>query len=138
MPNAGMDADVFERFIEQLKRYVRERLVPAEDEVIELNRVPEAILAEMRDMGLFGVTIPEEYGGAGVNVSQYARFVAELSWALPAFRSVVSINIGMAASALMKSGDDEQRRHWLPRLAAGEIACFGLTEPDSGSDAAAL
>ncbi len=133
-----MTPDLFEAFIVQLRRYVRERLVPAEKAVIEEDRVPPEILAEMREMGLFGVTIPEDYGGSGMTIEQYVRFVSEFSWAAPAFRSTITINIGMTTSALMKCGTEAQRREWLPRLAAGDIACFGLTEPDTGSDAAGL
>lgn len=134
----GMDADVFEQFIEQLHRYVRERLIPAEREIIETDVIPAAILQEMRDMGLFGLTMPEEYGGAGMNVAQYARTINTLAYAMPAFRSIISINIGMVCSALKNGGTDAQKAEWLPRLAAGEIACFGLTEPGSGSDSAAM
>lgn len=137
--SSGMADDVFSQFMEQLQRYVRERLVPAEDETVEADRVPEDILTEMKEMGLFGVTIPEEFGGSGFNTSQYIAFVQELSWALPAFRSIISMNIGMTGSAIVKSGTSAQKAHWLPKLASGEaIACFALTEPDSGSDAAAL
>ena len=81
-----MDPEIFDQFIDQLQRYVRDRLVPAEREVIETDRVPEAILAEMRDMGLFGLTIPEEFGGSGMNISQYARTIRTLGYAAPAFR----------------------------------------------------
>ena len=134
-----MSEDVFDQFMNQLHRYVRERLVPAEDETVELDRVPDDILSEMKEMGLFGVTIAEEYGGAGFSTSQYIEFIKELSWALPAFRSIISMNVGMTGSAISSSGTDAQKSHWLPRIASGEtIACFALTEPDSGSDAAAL
>ena len=138
MHNEGAPESVFNAFIEQLERFVRERLVPAEPETIELNRVPDNIRAEMVEMGLFGVTTPEEYGGAGFNVSQYMKFVEVLSWALPAFRSIVSMNIGMTTAGILNAGTDDQKREWLPRLVNGEVACFALTEPDSGSDAAAL
>lgn len=133
-----MDQDVFEAFIEQLKRYVRARLIPAEKEICETDQIPEAILAEMRDMGLFGLTMPEAYGGAGMNISQYVETIRQLSYAMPCFRSITSINIGMTCSALMKSGTEAQKAEWLPRLAAGEIASFGLTEPGSGSDSAGM
>ena len=136
--NPGMDADVFEQFIEQLHRYVRERLIPAEREIIETDRIPDDILNEMRDMGLFGLTMPEEFGGAGMNVTQYAQTILTLSYAMPAFRSIISINIGMVCSALKNGGTEAQKAEWLPRLAAGEIASFGLTEPGSGSDSAAM
>ncbi|WP_374529016.1 acyl-CoA dehydrogenase family protein [Novosphingobium sp.] len=138
MSTTGMDADVFEQFIEQLQRYVRERLIPAEKEIIETDLIPDAILQEMRDMGLFGLTMPEEYGGAGMNVAQYAQTIKTLAYAMPAFRSIISINIGMVCSALKNGGTEAQKAEWLPRLAAGEIACFGLTEPGSGSDSAAM
>ncbi len=138
MPNQGMDDDSFKAFIEQLKRYVRERLVPAEPQVEALDRVPDDILNEMRAMGLFGISIPETYGGAGMNVSQCMATVKEVCWAAPAYRSIMGINTGMFASALLKSGTEAQRQTWLPAIAAGEIACFGLTEPGSGSDSAGL
>ena len=136
--NSGMDADIFEQFIEQLQRYVRERLVPAEKEVIETNHIPDNIMNEMRDMGLFGLTMPEEFGGAGMNVEQYIRTIRELSYAMPCFRAAASINVGMVCSALKNGGTEAQKAEWLPRLAAGEIASFGLTEPGSGSDSAAM
>ena len=138
MADTGMDADVFDQFIEQLHRYVRERLIPAEKQILETDLIPDEILAEMRDMGLFGLTIPEEFGGAGMNISQYVRTIRELSYAMPCFRSITSINIGMVCSALKNGGTAEQQAEWLPRLAAGEIASFGLTEPGSGSDSAAM
>lgn len=135
---SGMDPEVFSQFIDQLKRYVRERLIPAEGDVIAHDRIPDDILSEMREMGLFGITIPEEYGGAGMNISQYIETVKQLSYAAPAYRSTMSINVGMTASAIRKFGTEEQKAHWLPRIASGEIACFGLTEPGSGSDSAAM
>lgn len=117
-PNPGMDADVFDQFIEQLQRYVRERLIPAEKDVIETDMIPDAIMQEMRDMGLFGLTMPEQYGGAGMNIAQYTRTIRELSYAMPCYRSITSINIGMVCSALMKGGTQAQKAEWLPRLAA--------------------
>ncbi len=138
MADTRMDADVFGQFIEQLHRYVRERLIPAEKQILETDLIPDEILAEMRDMGLFGLTIPEEFGGAGMNISQYVRTIRELSYAMPCFRSITSINIGMVCSALKNGGTAEQQAEWLPRLAAGDIASFGLTEPGSGSDSAAM
>ncbi|MBD3728229.1 MAG: acyl-CoA dehydrogenase family protein [Sphingomonadales bacterium] len=134
----GMDQDVFEAFLDQLTRYVNERLVPAEEDTIEHDRVPPEILAEMRDMGLFGLTTPEEFGGSDLSASQYIATIRVLSRAAPAFRSIMSINTGMFTTALKKGGTREQQAEWLGRSVAGEIACFGLTEPDSGSDAAAM
>ena len=138
MAEPGMDPELFEQFIEQLERYVRERLIPAEREVIEHDRVPDAILAEMRDMGLFGLTVPEDYGGAGLSTSQYARVVRTMAYAAPAFRSIFSINVGMFNSAIKNGGTEAQKAEWWPRIAAAESARFGLTDPGSGSDSAAM
>ncbi|MES2056374.1 MAG: acyl-CoA dehydrogenase family protein [Pseudomonadota bacterium] len=136
--NSGMDAETFDQFIDQLRRYVRERLVPAERGIVATDDIPAEIVQEMRDMGLFALTMPEEFGGAAMNIAQYVRTIRELSYAMPCFRSIISINIGMVGSALKTAGTDAQRTEWLPRLAAGEIAAFGLTEPGSGSDSAAM
>lgn len=138
MTAQGMDTESFEQFLDQLDRYVRTRLIPAERETIEGDAVPPAILAEMREMGLFGLTVPEEFGGSGLSTSQYARVVRTMAYAAPAFRSIFSINAGMFNSAIRNGGTPAQQAEWWPRSAAGEIACFGLTEPGSGSDSAAM
>ncbi len=137
-PNPGMDGETFEQFAQQLERYVQERLIPAEHDVIENDAVPPEIVQEMRDLGLFGISVPEEFGGAGLNTTQYARIVNTMGYAAPAFRSIFAINIGMFASALKNGATPEQQAHWYPKLVEGEIACFGLTEPGSGSDSAGL
>ncbi|MEM7702688.1 MAG: acyl-CoA dehydrogenase family protein, partial [Pseudomonadota bacterium] len=136
--NSGMDEETFAQFAEQLERYVRERLIPAEGEVIENDKIPDEIVDEMREMGLFGLSVPEEYGGAGLNMGQYARIVNIMAYAAPAYRSIFSINIGMFASALKNGATEAQRAEWFPKLVEGKIACFGLTEPGSGSDSAGL
>jgi acyl-CoA dehydrogenase len=133
-----MDAETFEQFIEQLDRFVRERLIPAEPEVIANDAIPGDIIGEMKEMGLFGLTVPEEFGGAGLNTSQYARTVHCMAYAAPAYRSIFSINVGMFNSAIKNGATDAQKAEWWPRIANGEIACFGLTEPGSGSDSAAM
>ncbi|MFQ3665374.1 MAG: acyl-CoA dehydrogenase family protein [Sphingomonadaceae bacterium] len=134
----GVDRETFEAFAAQLERYVAERLIPAEPRVLEADRVPDDILAEMRAMGLFGITIPAAFGGSGFNVAQYVETIRLLSRAMPAYRSALSITVGMVATAIRRAGTPEQQAMWLPRLAAGAICSFGLTEPGSGSDAAAL
>ncbi|MCB2084549.1 MAG: acyl-CoA dehydrogenase family protein, partial [Sphingomonadaceae bacterium] len=138
MADSGMEPEIFDQFADQLARYVRERLIPAEKDVIENDRIPDSIVQEMREMGLFGLSIPEEYGGAGLNMQQYARVINILAYAAPAYRSIISINIGMFSSALKNGGTEAQKAEWWPRVAAGDIACFGLTEPGSGSDSAGL
>ncbi len=138
MSNPGMDPETFEMFAEQLDRYVKERLIPAEADLIENDRIAPEIIQEMKDMGLFGISVPEEYGGAGLNTSQYARVVNLMSYAAPAYRSIFSINVGMFASAMKNGATEDQRAEWFPQLVEGKIACFGLTEPGSGSDSAAM
>jgi len=133
-----VDAEVFASFLETLRRFVRERLVPAESEVVETNRIPDAVLQDMRDLGLFGVSVPVEYGGAGLAVDQYIEVIRELAWAAPAFRSAISIGAGMVTTALKLDGAEAQKADYLSRIAAGAIASFGLSEPDSGSDSAAM
>jgi len=133
-----MDADTFASFKDQVRRFVRERLVPQEERVFEVGMVPRDLLDEMRDMGLFGLTTPEAYGGLGLSLGEYIETMMEISWAAPAFRSAISINTGMVTTAFKTSGTEAQRQEWMTRLAAGAIGCFALTEPDSGSDSAGL
>ena len=133
-----MDQETFDLFLGQLKRYISERLVPAEATVLEANAIPGDILREMTALGLFGLSIPEEYGGAGMQTSQYIEVLAELSFAAPAYRSIIAIGNGIVASALMSQGTEAQKQEWLPKIAKGAVASFALTEADSGSDSAAL
>jgi acyl-CoA dehydrogenase len=134
----SMDAATFAQFKDQIRRFTRERLVTAEADTLEQNRVSPTLIREMADMGLFGLTTPERYGGLGLSIGEYLETMIEISWAAPAFRSVMAINTGMLTTALRNAGTEEQREEWLPRLAAGAIGSFALTEPDSGSDAAGL
>jgi acyl-CoA dehydrogenase len=138
MSNSSIDDETFSLFLDQLRRFVKERLVPAERDVMENDRITEHLLREMRELGLFGLTIPVAYGGSGFNVTQYMKALEEISWVTPAFRAIISINLGLICASFLSAGTEEQRLEWLPRLAAGEIASFALTEPDSGSDSASL
>ncbi|CAN7650714.1 acyl-CoA dehydrogenase family protein [Phenylobacterium sp. LjRoot219] len=138
MHDPGLDPELFASFLDALRRFVRERLVPAEATVISADRIPAELLDEMSEFGLFGLTIPVEFGGAGLSLSQYLEVILELSWAAPAFRSVIAIGTGVVATALKLDGTEEQKALWLPQLVDGAIASFGLTEPDSGSDSAGM
>lgn len=133
-----MDQDTYSMFIETLKRYVKERLVPAEKDVVGADDISESLLDEMRELGLFGLSVPQEYGGAGMSPSQYLDAIVELSWAAPAFRTVISIGNGIVGSALLKNGSAAQKEQWLTAISKGTITSFAITEPDSGSDSAAL
>ena len=134
-----MDADTLQHFRETTRRFARERLVPIEAEVAEKDEVPPEIIEEMRELGLFGLTVPEEYGGLGLTSSEEVEVMLELCWASAAFRSIIGINLGVGSQGIVHEGTELQKQTWLPRIASGEvITAFGLTEPDSGSDAAAL
>jgi acyl-CoA dehydrogenase len=122
-----------------VQRFVREQLVPAENHLEEHDEVPPELVDAMKEMGLFGLTVPEEFGGIGLSVSQEVQVNFELGRTAPAFRSVFGTNIGIGSQGIVIDGTEEQKRHYLPKLAAGEITgSFALTEPDSGSDAASL
>jgi acyl-CoA dehydrogenase len=134
-----MESDVFEQLLQSVREFVRGRLVPLEKQVDEEDRIPDQIVAEMREMGFFGLTIPTEYGGLGLTAVEEARVAFELGWTSPAFRSVFGTNIGIGSQGILIDGTDEQKRTYLPKMASGElIASFCLTEPESGSDAASL
>jgi acyl-CoA dehydrogenase len=134
-----LDPETLEQLLQAVRRFVRERLVPNERRVADSDAIPEDIVAEMRALGLFGLTIPAEYGGLGLTMTEEVRVVFELGQTSPAFRSRFGTNIGIGSQGIVIDGTEEQKRAWLPRLASGEITgSFALTEPDSGSDAASL
>jgi acyl-CoA dehydrogenase len=133
------DPKVLERLVETVRRFVRERLVPAEPCVEEDNAIPPEIIAEMRQLGLFGLSIPETYGGLGLNMEEEVTIAFELGYAAPAFRSVIGTNNGIGSQGIIVDGTEDQKARWLPRMASGEvIGSFALTEPDVGSDAASV
>ncbi len=125
--------------LDTVTRFVREKLVPAEDEVAETDNIPHDIVAAMREIGLFGLTVPEEFGGFGLTMEEEVDVTFELTRASPAFRSIMGTNNGIGSQGIVIDGTPEQKSRWLPRLATGElIGSFALTEPGSGSDAASL
>lgn len=134
-----MDTETYQLLRDTVRRFVDERLIPAEDRVEAEDAVPDEIVAQMRELGLFGLTISEEYGGLGLNVQEEAGIVRELGRASLAFRSVIGTTVGIGSQGIVIDGTEEQKREWLPRLASGDaIASFALTEPEAGSDAASL
>ncbi len=133
------DQKTLDLLIDCVSRFVRERLVPNEKVVAETGDIPEEIVQEMRDLGLFGLTIPEEYGGLGLTMEEEVQVIIELARASPAFRSLIGTNNGIGSQGIIIDGTEAQKRYYLPKLASGElIASFALAEPDSGSDAASL
>jgi acyl-CoA dehydrogenase len=134
-----VDTETFSLLRDTVRRYVAERLIPAEDEVEANDEVPEAIVQEMRELGLFGLSIPEEYGGLGCGIHEEAQIIRELTRASVAYRSVIGTTVGIGSQGIVMDGTDEQKQRWLPKLATGEaIASFALTEPEAGSDAGSV
>ena len=133
------DPDILEVLLDSVRRFVRERLVPAENEVAETDEIPESIVQEMRELGLFGMTIPEKFGGLELTMEEECRVLFELCQTAPAFRSIIGTTVGIGSQGILMDGTPEQQAQWLPKLATGEvIASFALTEPEAGSDAASL
>jgi acyl-CoA dehydrogenase len=133
------DPETFEALLDSVRRFVRERLVPAEQQVAETDEIPADIVQEMREMGLFGLTIPEAYGGLELTMEEESRLLFELCKTSPAFRSVIGTTVGIGSQGILMDGTEEQKAYYLPKLATGELsASFALTEPDVGSDAASL
>ncbi|HYJ53556.1 MAG TPA: acyl-CoA dehydrogenase family protein [Allosphingosinicella sp.] len=134
-----LDPETFDALIETIRRFVAERLRPLEGRVADDDEVPAAIVAEMRAMGLFGLSIPEEFGGLGLTMSEEVRVALEFGRTTPAFRSVFGTNVGIGSQGLVMAGSDKQKARWLPGIASGEtITSFALTEPGAGSDGASV
>jgi acyl-CoA dehydrogenase len=135
----AIDNESFELLLASVQRFVRERLVPAEAAVEEHDEVAADIVEDMKEMGLFGLSIPEAYGGIGLSMSQECRVAYEIGQTALAFRSVFGTNVGIGSQGILMDGTEEQKRDILPRVASGElIMSFALTEPDAGSDSAAI
>jgi len=135
----ALDTQTMEQLLDMVRRFVRERLVPNEARVAEEDAIPPEIIREMADLGLFGLSIPEEYGGLGLSMTEEVQIAFELGKTSPAFRSLLGTNNGIGSQGIVIDGTEEQKRKYLPRLATGElIGSFALTEPESGSDAASL
>ena len=134
-----IDAESFDLLLDTVQRFVRERLVPAEDEIEERDEVPADLIQDMKAMGLFGLSIPEAYGGIGLSMLQECRVCHEIGQTALAFRSVFGTNVGIGSQGILMDGTEAQKQEYLPRIASGDlIISFALTEPDAGSDPASL
>src|ERR1700743_1684738 len=123
---------------EMVRQFVDEQIIPQAEHFDAEDEFPEAIVAQMRELGLFGVTIPEEFGGMGLDLSTYAMIVEELSRGWISISGIVNTHF-IGSYLLMKFGSDEQKQRYLPRMATGEIrAAFSLSEPELGSDVQAI
>lgn len=135
----ALDAETFDALIDMVRRFVTERLRPLEAQVETDDAIPEDVIREMRDMGLYGLSIDERYGGLGLTMAEEVKVAIELGRTTPAFRSTFGTNVGIGSQGLVMAGTEEQKAEWLPRIASGEIVTsFALTEPDVGSDSAAV
>ncbi|MDR5825628.1 MULTISPECIES: acyl-CoA dehydrogenase family protein [unclassified Caballeronia] len=124
---------------DNIARFVRERLIPNEAQVADTDEIPQDVVDDMKAMGLFGLTIPEAYGGLQLTMEEEVLAMFELGRASPAFRSLIGTTVGIGSQGILLDGTEEQKERYLPRLATGEIiASFALTEPEAGSDAASL
>ncbi|AWQ03766.1 acyl-CoA dehydrogenase family protein [Bordetella bronchiseptica] len=133
------DQETLNGLLDTISRFVRERLIPNEELVAETDEIPADIVADMKAMGLFGLTIPERFGGLDLTMEEEVLVVFELCRASPAFRSLLGTTVGIGSQGILFDGTPEQQEKYLPRLATGEImASFALTEPEAGSDAASL
>ncbi len=133
------DEQTLRLLTDSLRRFVREVLVPAEQAVADSDEIAPAIVAQMRELGLFGLSIPEQYGGLALTMEEEVMVAFEIAWTSPAFRSLIGTNNGIGAQGIVIDGTEAQKAAYLPRLASGDIiGAFALTEPDAGSDAASL
>jgi len=132
-----LDMDVREQLIETVRRFVTERLRPLEAQVAEDDAMPSDVVEEMKALGLFGLSIPAEYGGLDLSMEDECLVGVELGRTSPAFRSTFGTNVGIGSQGLVMFGTAEQKQKYLPGIAAGEIiTSFALTEPEAGSDSA--
>jgi acyl-CoA dehydrogenase len=133
----ALDPQTRDQLIDTVRRFVAERLRPLEARIAEDDAIPEDILAEMRALGLYGLSIPEAYGGLDLSMEEECLVAIELGRTSPAFRSAFGTNVGIGSQGLVMFGTPEQKARWLPGIASGEIVTsFALTEPEAGSDSA--
>jgi len=123
--------------LDTVRRFVRQDLQPMSPQVEDEDRIPEEIVGQMRELGLFGLSIPEEYGGLGLSLYEECLIYEELGRTNACFRTRLGPNNGIGSQGIVLDGTEAQKNRYLPRLASGEwIGCFALTEPEAGSDAA--
>ena len=125
--------------VDGVRSFVRDTLVPLESEIEATDEIPAVAIDGMKNLGLFGLTVPREFGGLGADARQEAQIVTELGWTAAAFRSLLGINIGVGSRGITTFGTELQKSAWLPRIATGEtVTSFALTESDAGSDATSV
>jgi acyl-CoA dehydrogenase len=134
-----MDEASFDQVLDAVRRFIRERVMPREDEIETTDAIPADLRAATAELGLFGYALPAEFGGSGASMSQDVRLAFEFGYTTPAFRSLFGTNNGIAGQVIAKFGSPDQQKAFLPALAAGDmIASFALTESEAGSSPAGL
>ena len=137
-PSLTEKTDEQKAITEMVRQFVDNEVLPIAEEHDHEDKFPDAVVEQMRELGLFGVTIPEEYGGLGLDLVTYIGVIEELAAGWMSLSGIVNTHV-MAANLLKAEGTGEQKERWLPRLAAGEIrGCLSLSEPDAGSDTGAI
>jgi acyl-CoA dehydrogenase len=133
----ALDLETREQLIDTVRRFVAERLRPLEAKVAEDDAMPPEVVEEMKALGLFGLSIPEAYGGLDLSMEDECLVAVELGRTSPAFRSTFGTNVGIGSQGLVMFGTEDQKQKYLPGIASGEIiTSFALTEPEAGSDSA--
>ena len=129
----------FKLFLNQIEQFIEELLIPSEAVLANTHEIPAEIVKAMQKLGLFGLTIPTQYGGMGLTMSQEIEVVFQLGRAAPAFHSLIGANTGIGAQGIVLKGTEEQKNKYLPKLASGDmLAAFALTEENAGSDIASV
>lgn len=133
------NAEEFPSYLEEITQFTDEELIPAEAEMVRTGEVPPRIVGRMASLGLFGMSIPRQFGGLGWSMEEQVRLTMEFTRASCVYRSRFSTTVGLASQIILDFGTKEQRARYLPRMARGEcVGAFALTEPQAGSDASAL
>jgi acyl-CoA dehydrogenase len=134
-----VSAEDFQEILAATRHFIRDVVVPREQEILADDRVPDDLRDHAKKMGLFGYAIPQEWGGLGLNLMQDVELAMELGYTSLALRSMFGTNNGIAGQVLVGFGTDEQKARWLERIASGDVvASFALTEPGAGSNPAGL
>ena len=137
--NDKVGADDFADILAQVRRFVRDDVVPRENEIMAADRIPDDLRKAAAEMGLFGYAIPAEWGGLGLDLRQDVELAMEFGYTTLALRSMFGTNNGIAGQVLVNFGTDEQKKQWLERIASGAVvASFALTEPGAGSNPSGL